>query len=151
MIAVGFLAFYAKRAIFDRLDVLAGDNQPLSGVQVAYSMPGSFTSPTVYGGRIHLNREADTAEVRQPVWLETDTVSLFVRVLLGGGDQRAADAEVERIADLIDGEFSANPTLSGLTVVGVTAGDADYIPTPNPEPTVTSILRLQLTVEGHTT
>lgn len=152
MIAVGFIAFYTKRAVIDRIKALTITGGPLDGVQVEYSMPGDLQSPCVYGGRIHLDRVTDVGETDRPVKLETDTVSLYVRINNSGTDVEGADADAERIADVIDDDLTTKPKLAaGLDVVGVTSGDADYFPTPMPEPTVTSILRLLVTVQGHTT
>lgn len=140
---MAFLMYAAKRAIIDAITAA------LPTIQVVYVLPPEPEYVCVYGGTPRMVQADGVAEPGLST-VETDVIDVWIRVYAPGDDVRAADAQVEPIANTIIDLFQANPYLVGVgSVSGVATGDGGE-PTLSaaPEPAVVSRLLLQITVMG---
>lgn len=139
-------AYAAKRALIDRLTVLAATGQPLEGVQVADSYPRDISDRCVYGGGARFTQSQEAAE---PGALRFETVStgLYVRVLGRGLSVRETETLVEGFGDTVADILADEPELGGgLTFLQITAGTADFYPN---DDGIEAILALSVDVESH--
>jgi hypothetical protein len=139
-------AYAAKRALVDRLTVLAMAGQPLEGVQVADTYPRNISDRCVYGGGARFTQTQESAE---PGGLRFETVStgLYVRVFGRGLSVRETETIVEGYGDIVGDLLAKDPDLGGgLTFTQITAGAADFYPG---DDGVEAILALSVDVESH--
>lgn len=149
----GLLVYDVKDAVLARLTALAAPGQPLAvigdGTLVAYAWPGDQARQMAYMGAVHAVADLAVAEYTAALTREVDIIAVYLRAFAPGDDVRGVDQTVKAMAQAIIADLAGNPQLAGgLTWADWTAADGDYIATPNPEPSVTSVLRLQLTVTG---
>jgi hypothetical protein len=140
---MALLMYAAKRAIIDAITAA------MPTVQVGYVLPPDPEYVCVYGGLTRMVQDDGVAEPGLST-VETDVIDVWIRVYAPGDDLRAADLQVEPIANAVIDLFQANPYLVGVgTVSGVSSGDGGE-PTlfTAPEPAVVSRLLLQITVMG---
>jgi hypothetical protein len=124
-------AFANKRAIFDTFAGYTAAGSWLDGVQVEYAWPGTPSSTLVYGGRITFEQPVDAGAVSgdDELKLDTDTIWVFVRIT-GKATVRDADAEAERVGDLLGAIIRKNPRMLGpSTTVRIAGGTATYVNT----------------------
>jgi hypothetical protein len=137
----------AKRALFDRLAVLAGDGQPIAGVQVSYAFPGAAAvqAECVYGGGVRFTLDDPVAE-RGVLTTETDLVSVYIRVAIkAAGKVDATDARALAIARAITADLAAQPAVGpSMTFRAVTQGQGDWEQATDES---MSILGLQVRIE----
>lgn len=117
-----------KRALFDRLQGMAGKGLTLAGVQVAYSWPGrDALLECVYGGGIRFTRTSAGHDGQRELWLETASIGLYVRVSKSGRQVTDTDDRAVQIGAEIETLLEEDPHLAGgFTYTGVTGGSADY-------------------------
>jgi hypothetical protein len=124
-------AVAAKTALFDRL-IEEADGGLLQGVDVSYGWePAGLRS--IYGGGWRSQQESAIAEEDGILQNEVTSVSVYVRVVLTPVPPvdavKAADAEVERIANLISRVMRHQPRLAGgFTWLGMSSTSGDYQP-----------------------
>lgn len=138
------LLFAAKRALIDFLTTELGPE-----VQVSYMFPAAPERLIVHAGAARFTRSQALAEWAQAVE-ETVVVDIWLRVQELGGDLRVADQKCEDLAGLVIGALSSPRGIgAGLTFSDVTSGtNPQPVAAPNPEPTITSTLVLQVSVRG---
>lgn len=137
------LLFAAKRAVIDALA------SQLADVQVEYSFPANPERTLVYAAGARFTRQQALAEWASAAD-ETTVVDIWLRVVSPGDDTRAADGQLEELAAAVLDVLSTHRDVgSGLTFNDVTAGTApEPLSTPNPEPTITVRLLMQVSVRG---
>lgn len=141
-------AYAAKRALINRLTVLAATGQPLEGVQVVDSYPRDVTDRCVYGGGARFTQTQEAAEPGA-LRFETVTTGLYARVLGRGLDVRATEQLVETLGDVVADVLADDPDLGGgLTFTQLVAGSADFYPN---DDGVEAILALSVQIESHLT
>ena len=139
--------YEAKKAMFDRLTGLAGEGQPLDGIQVAYAFPGDPQLECVYGGGVRFSHEDAVAE-RGVLMAEVALVSVYIRVaskpatLVEETDARAAEIFAQLAVQLTGDPFLAGQMMFG----GITQGQGDYEVLPDGSQS-TSILAVQARIE----
>lgn len=145
----GTTAYAAKRALFDRLAALTATGQPLEGIQVGYSWPGSTVERVcVYGGGVTFSQEQAAAEWGT-VLREVVTVGVHIRVSGPDLSVEDTDLQADSVADAIGDALQADPHLAGnLTFIGVAGGQGDYQPSAEDTGAV-SILSLRIQVEAY--
>lgn len=123
-------SYAVKRAVIRTLKDQALDGRPLQGVLVTYAKPGNkATDLCVYGGGVRFTQEDAAADGKRRLTKETITVGLYIRVVVDDqiDDVEVADAEVERIGDLIAEVLGDGRSIAGAgTVARVSNGLGDY-------------------------
>lgn len=123
----GTNAVAAKQALVAKLAALPG----LSGVQVAYSWPGSRAErECVHGGKVTFdqNPAAYRGGGRQPR-NEDVTVLIHVVVHKPGATVEDTDTRAVEIGTVIEDAVAADPTLSGATnlkIARIDGGELDH-------------------------
>lgn len=137
--------YAAKKALMDRLTVLAGVGQPLAGLQVAYAFPREPQLECVYGGGVRFDHVDAVAE-RGVLFTETALVSLYIRVVVKQpGVVETTDARAAEIFAQLAAALHAQPQLAGpMSFMGITQGQGDYDQTVDES---LSILGLQVRIE----
>lgn len=138
------MLYAAKRALFDLLAANTDVGEPFEGIQIAYSYPvRDPTRKMIYFGGARLVH-TDEAEEQGLVGSETVSLGVYFRVMRPDADVRAAETDVEVLADALTALMEVNPKLGGtLTWLGVASGNADYAETPDgPE----AVLALQVLI-----
>lgn len=146
--------FAAKRALFTGLAELAGrDGSALTGVQVAYSWPGSTVERRcVYGGGTTFDQPGDNDAVdgTRRLVAETAHLALHIRVVRtppGEGGIEDADAEAEAIGEAIGAWIAANPRFAGgSSRARMVGGQGDYFGT---DDAATSTLSYRIDVDSY--
>ncbi|MBM0275097.1 hypothetical protein [Micromonospora tarensis] len=147
---MGTNVYAAKRLLFARLGVLAGDGQPLAGLQVAYSIPrpAALARECVYGGGVRFTHTDATAE-RNVLLDEVALVSAYIRI---AGDTTATvedtDARAEVVFAKLAAQLTAWPDLGqALAFAGITQGQGDYDLAPGETLTILGVqVRIESTV-----
>jgi hypothetical protein len=144
-------AYAAKRSIFDRLATLTGPGQRLDGIEVAYKYPGKYvTTRCIYGGGVTFVHADAAVDGREVLTLETANIILCIRIVerdLGDDDVRTADAEAERIGDILGEILTAEPGIAGGSSTTTFAGGTGDHQITDDE--VITVLAYQLTVSSY--
>lgn len=126
-------ALYAvKRAIIDALAAQTGVGQALEGVQVLYAYEGTVSDRCIYagGGSYDQPGDADAYDGTDVLVAESDTVSLYIRVVGHGLTVRETEAQAEAIGDQLAAAVRGDPALAGVnTTTRVAGGTGDFAPT----------------------
>lgn len=138
-------AYTAKGALFDRLTAYAAPAQPLAGIQVEYSYPGTIATECIYGGGVRFEQRDAVAEAPGILVAEDCLVSVYIRVTqTPAGRVRDTDARAVVIGAAIGSLLRAEPTLAGgHAVLGIARGQGDYTQT---DDETISILAYQIRV-----
>lgn len=138
----GTPALDAKRAVIERLR----DAPQLDGVQVAYAWPGRDAQrDLVYGGGVRWTITSAGDDGARELWLQRNTIGIYVRVTEPGGAVQDVDARAEQLGLAVEEVLEADRQLvGGLTVAGISAGSADYVAD---DDNTTSILHYQVQVD----
>ena len=117
----------------------------MAGVQVAYAWPGLAQRELVYGGGVRWTRQSAGHDGARELWLQRNTVGLYVRVAAPGVPVEDTDARAEQLGLVLEELLEADPQLAGgLTVAAITGGTADYA---GDDDMTVSILHYQVLVE----
>jgi hypothetical protein len=123
--------YAAKRALFDLLATQAQTGFPLDGVQVTYQAPGDPGRADLFAGGVRFEQTEASGHPGRVVVDEISHLTVIVRVSDPELTVRAAEVEVERIADVLADLFDGEPFLDDgkeMQVVGFGAGQGDYAP-----------------------
>jgi hypothetical protein len=121
-------AFADKRTIVDEFIEYTGPGLTLDGVQVEYSFPAAPTDTLIYGGRVSFEQNGDDDLVNgdDVAVAEVATIWLYVRVT-SKPTVREAEAEAERIGDVMGSIIRKNPRMCGPTTsLRIAGGTSDH-------------------------
>lgn len=151
---MALLLYQAKRAVFDRLAVLATTDARLMAapnvdpVTVGYSRPGDILRRLIYGENVRFTREEGVAEYGV-LQVDQCQVDVIFESYVPGDNASAADDDIEQMVEAMTDDFEANPRLAGgLSWIGVGSGQGFTNIQGQPEPAITGRLRLQVVVQG---